>query len=236
MQKIIVSSDVKGIEIAKDKIYEVVDGKTVLFLSGGKTPEPLYKIFVKERVLKPGAVAIVDERFAKLKIKSEKLKVDEKILNEKMMKDSGLLDYLKAKRIPFYGILEDKPLEETARDYDNMVKSLFKKFSKRIAVLGIGEDGHIASLPAGKSENSNLKSQKFATDINYFPGEFRERISLTFQALSQMDLIIVLVFGSAKQNALDLMFSEGTIEEIPARFLNTSKVSHKTLLITDQKL
>ena len=51
-----------------------------------------------------------------------------------------------------------------------------------------------------------------------------------------MDLLIVLVFGSAKQTALKLMFTQGLIEEIPARFYTKQGIAKKTILITDQKV
>ena len=73
-------------------------------------------------------------------------------------------------------------------------------------------------------------------EIDNFPGKFKKRITLTFNALSKMDLMIVLVFGSAKKKALNLMFTQGSVEEIPARFFKLSDIAKKTILITDQKV
>src|SRR3989344_8244149 len=104
MQKIIVPSDLQGVEIAKDKIYASVDEKTVLFLSGGSTPKLLYQTLAKEKKLKVGVVAMVDERYftsEELKTKSGKLNST----NEKMMQDSGLLNSLTLQHIPFYSIV-----------------------------------------------------------------------------------------------------------------------------------
>ncbi len=44
MQIVIARSIQNGIEIAKEELYKRVDNKTVLFLSGGKTPKPLYEV------------------------------------------------------------------------------------------------------------------------------------------------------------------------------------------------
>lgn len=226
MQKIAVSSDLAGLELTKNKIYEIVDRKTVLFLSGGKTPTPLYKKFAKEKIIKPGAVAVVDERWGKLMHRAS---------NEKMIKDAGFWDYLKTKGVPFYGVLENKSLAETAKDYDETVRYLLKWFPKSVAILGMGGDGHIASLPP-ENEKLKVKSEKFVEEFDDFPAEQKERISLTFNALSQMDNIFLLVFGNDKKKGLKLLFEDGPIEEVPARFLNISPVSQRTLLITDQKI
>jgi len=65
---------------------------------------------------------------------------------------------------------------------------------------------------------------------------FKERITMTFLGLSMLDILIVLVFGNEKQNALKLLFSEGSEEEIPSRFYQRPDIAKKTLLITDQQL
>jgi 6-phosphogluconolactonase/glucosamine-6-phosphate isomerase/deaminase len=306
----------QGIKVAKHLLYKTVDPKTVLFLSGGTTPKPLYKALAQEKKLHVGAVAMVDERYGVPLHKNS---------NERMIKESGFLDYFKKIQVPFYpilrlhrhsgkGVTEGTPaprifmvqrdsgqarlagalasrlasrrsgrsgrsgrssglaslavrlvsarresrrakrvrmtLEETQRNYEKVVHHLFLTFSKRIAIMGIGEDGHTASLRAGTQnssvrqaqddpesiEGSKLKTQKYVIGISDFPGELKERITLTFKALSEMNLLIVLVFGSSKKNALNLMLTQGLEEEIPARFFNLPDVSRKTIVITDQKI
>lgn len=219
-----------GVELAKMEIYKIVDERTALFLSGGSTPKSLYQKLAKEEKLKVGAVAMVDERFGPPFHQNS---------NEKMIRETGFLSYLEEKKIPFYSILRFHPkgvASDIAGDYNKAVHDLFKKFQKRVAILGIGEDGHTAGLPAGKSQISNFKSQMLVTRIENFPGEFKKRVTLTFRALSKMDLLILLVFGKEKKKALEFLFSKGPISDVPARFFKTPKISQKTLLITDQKL
>lgn len=218
-----------GVELAKREIYKIIDERTALFLSGGSTPKHLYQILTKERKLKVGAVAMVDERFG-LPFHQNS--------NEKMIRETGFLSYLEEKKIPFYSILRFHPkgvASDIARDYDEVIQGLFKKFQKRVAILGIGADGHVAGIPP-RSEKLKVKSEKFAAEIDNFPGEFKKRITLTLNALSKMDSLMVLVFGEEKREALKLLFSKGSIAEVPARFFKTPEISQKTLLITDQKV
>ena len=155
-----------------------------------------------------------------------------------MIKNTGLLDYLKSVGIKFYPMIYGS-------DYYKDIHEDMDNSKNKIAIMGIGNDGHTASLPASPklqrgepagSQISNLKSQKYVEEINNFPIDPRERITLTFNALAQMDLLIILAFGSAKQNVLRKMFEEGLVEEIPARFYLREDIAKKTILITDQKI
>ncbi|MEK7092042.1 MAG: 6-phosphogluconolactonase [Patescibacteria group bacterium] len=147
-----------------------------------------------------------------------------------MIRDCGLVN---VESILQHG----KSLFETGELYDAKVRKLFLKYAHKVAVMGIGVDGHTAGIPA-KSQKIKVKSQKYdlVMNVNNFPGEFGQRITLTFRALEQMDLFIVLVFGSEKQSALNAMFRKGSEEEIPARFFLRPEIAKKTLLITDQNV
>lgn len=87
-----------------------------------------------------------------------------------------------------------------------------------------------------RNEKLKIKNEKFVESFDNFPGEFKQRISLTFVALSKMTLLIVLVFGNEKQKALHDMFMPGSTTEVPARFYLRKDITKKALLITDQKV
>jgi len=226
-----VKNEQEGIMLAKKKLYESCDKKSALFLSGGLTPKHLYETFAKEKKLKIGAAAMVDERFGKAFHENS---------NEKMMKKTGLLSFFKKNNIPFYSILKNGlDREQLAEEYDETVRFLLFHFERSIAVFGIGIDGHTAGLPANvKFWQEGIVQDKtsFVTEYNDTKGHYRERITLTFNAMSQIDMLVVLAFGENKKEALKKMFKEGPLEEIPARFYLKSGISQKTLLITDQKV
>ncbi|MCL5010437.1 MAG: 6-phosphogluconolactonase [Patescibacteria group bacterium] len=254
---ITVNNSSEGEKAAYDLLLKTLNKDSALFLSGGKTPVNLYKKLAQNNKVSIGAVGLVDERFGEAFHKGS---------NEKMIKNTGMLDFLERENIPFYSILDSgsalesglvasgikrtssshleggnsvgtgSDIESLSLSYERRVKDLFRKYKKRAAVLGIGEDGHIAGLPTGQTQKSKLKSQNYAESIRNFPGEFRERITLTFKALAQMDLLLVLVFGANKRKALSKVFEKETPEEIPARFLTRRDIAEKTILITDQKV
>lgn len=218
----------EAVKTVKELLYKLSSSKTLLFLSGGSTPKDLYINLAKEKKLKIATVALVDERFG--------LKMHENS-NEKMIEETGLFDYLKSSKIQIHKILKGSDINQTTKDYEKTVSGLFKTYKNKIAILGIGQDGHTAGLPAVvKNQKSRINNQELVTDVDDFPGEFSKRITLTFKALEQMDKIIVLVFGKEKKNALKQMFKKGLIEEIPARFFLKDGIAEKTILITDQKV
>src|SRR5437867_4486885 len=110
MQMIFVRHKLEGIEKAKEILYEKVGSQTLLFLSGGKSPKELYETLAREQKLIPGAVALVDERYGKPMHDNS---------NEKMIKQTGLLDYFIYKHIPWYSILHNNLTRtQTSRNYE----------------------------------------------------------------------------------------------------------------------
>ena len=231
-----VKSSEEGIEVCKKLLYEMVSKTSVLFLSGGSTPKVLYEILAKEQKLSAGAVAMVDERY----ITSSEFRVqssESPIANETMIGQTGLTQYLAEAKIRFYSILENKEIEDTAKDYDETVRFLFSYFQKSVAVLGIGADGHTAGIPAIEEISQKILDDKSSLVSSYEDEEsfYKKRITLTFLGLSKLDQVIVLVFGKDKKKALKLMFKNGSLTQIPARFLREKGITEKTILITDQE-
>jgi 6-phosphogluconolactonase/glucosamine-6-phosphate isomerase/deaminase len=175
---------------------------------------------------------VVDERFGE--------KLHERS-NEMMMKESGLLRYLELQNIPFYPILQSKGREETADLYDEKVRELHAIFQRSVALLGIGSDGHTAGIAGNRKDFKNPLFDKerqhlLVSEFHDEAGMFQERVTMTFLGLSMTDLLVVLVFGDDKKEALNWMFADGSEEEIPARFYKRPDIAQKTIIITDQAI
>lgn len=224
-----VRSQEEGVDVAKKVLYSICNKDTLLFLSGGKTPKSLYEQLAKEKKLKVGAVAMVDERYGEPFHETS---------NELMIEKTGFLNFLSSQNIPFYSVLENKRTRvETAKDYDQLLEHLLQSFHNKIGILGIGSDGHTAGLPVGiKNSELRMRNDALVAEFDDFPGPQKERITMTFKAISEFTSILVLVFGEDKKEALKEMFTRKSEEEIPARFYTRAEISQKTLLITDQKV
>lgn len=231
--KILQISDFQqAIEKAKEIVYEKVDKKTVLFLSGGATPKSLYASLVSDKILHPACVGMIDERYGK-KFHAQS--------NELMIRETGFLDYLSSQRIPFYPILNrTMSRQNTAKSYDKTTRDLFFHFPKSVAIMGIGTDGHTSSIIPNRKDFidpmfDDGKKQLFVGEFNDTKSDYKERIGMTFAGLSLIDYFIVLAFGKEKKKALQEMFNQGSLEEIPARFF-AQQASNNTIIITDQQV
>lgn len=232
MQIFVISDFQQAIEKTKEILYEKVDRKTVLFLSGGATPKSLYASLAHDKIIRPAAVGMIDERFGKKLHESS---------NERMMEDTGFLGYLEKQRIPFYPIITRKlSRKKTAEEYDKITRDLFFHFQKSIAIMGIGTDSHTAGIiPNRKDFIDPLfdegKKQLFVGEYNDEKSDYKERVSMTFAGLSLIDYFIILAFGKEKKKALQAMFTQGPLEEVPSRFF-MQQAPNNTIIITDQQV
>ncbi|HXS14941.1 MAG TPA: 6-phosphogluconolactonase, partial [Candidatus Saccharimonadales bacterium] len=162
--------------------------------------------------------------------------------NELMIKETGLLDYLKSIHTPFFPILplQKNNRKQTAQDYDQISRDLFFKFPRSVAVMGVGTGGHTASIIPNRKDFTDpmfeeAKQHLFVGELNDEKGAYGERVGMTFSGLSLIDYFVVLIFGKEKKKALKKMLENGPLEEIPARFFNQD-AAEKTIVITDQKI
>lgn len=227
-----VSDQEKGLDLSKKILYEIVNSKTAFYVSGGRTPKDLYISLAKEEEIIPGSVALVDERYGKPFHEES---------NELMLRETGFLRYLQMRDIPFNPILHGKSRDTTATDYDGKLRELFSRYQKHIAILGVGMDGHTAGIPADPSvwEEFRIKGRsqtEMAVDFDDHGKFYNERVTMSFLALSMMDVLIVLVFGQDKKRPLEWMFADGPEDEVPSRFFKREDMAPKTILITDQQI
>lgn len=219
---------------AHEILKEIVDSQTLLALSGGTSPD-YRKMIVKPmtplrplgfaqdsegRSILPGAVCVVDERYG------EPYHQDS---NERLLKDSGLLDFLDVKGIEFYKILEGKGIEQTAEDYDQLMSELLVRFPKRVGVMGVGGNLHTAGIFPLSRAITTAALVIFETVEDDFP----QRITLTLRALGQFQYFIILMFGESKKEALKVLLdeNENDLAKYPAIFYRKSL--SQSYLVTD---
>lgn len=207
-----------GNKKAHNILTKLVDKKTLLALSGGTSVD--YREILGPDELNPGAICVVDERFGVPFHKNS---------NELLMKKQGVKDFADRECIESHKILKGKDFLETAKVYEEEIESLFKTFTKKVGLMGIGSNLHTAGIfpysVAGKSPNF--------VEAEVVEDKFPKRITLTLKAIGEFTNFVILAFGKEKKDALRKVLDEGEndMQKYPAIFYRKSKI--KSYLITD---
>jgi 6-phosphogluconolactonase/glucosamine-6-phosphate isomerase/deaminase len=207
---------------AHELLKDLIDNASFLVLSGGTSPD-YRKIIVEPSDISVEAVCLADERFG--------LPLHENS-NELLLEDSGLVKYFEKWGIDFYKILEGQTFKKTMRDYNIVISQLFKKFKKKIGIMGIGANLHTAGIFPG-SQAVRSKNYVIGQEVS---DKFPKRITLTVKALEEFTNFIILMFGKEKQPLLRRLLERGVndVQKYPAIFYRKTKI--KNYLITDQDL
>ena len=118
--------------------------------------------------------------------------------NEKLVRETLLVD--KAAKAEFFGYYADgKTIEHRCRELDAEVR--FMPFPFACSLLGMGADGHFASLfpdADNLDEGLDLESHALCVPVQTAASP-HARVSLTLAALSRSDEIVLLFFGDDKR-------------------------------------
>lgn len=195
------------------------DGRCVAGLAGGSTPKALYERLAMEPYrsgVRWSGVDLVlgDERFVAPTDADSNLN----------MIRTALLDSLDGEAprlhpVPFDGMT----VNTAATAYQRTLQSLYGNATIDpvrpffdICFLGMGDDGHTASLLPG--QNSLLdERQRWVLPVT--EGRPEARVTLTFPVLESAKLVVFLVKGEGKRAMLDRILS-GTDSEVPASRLH----------------
>ena len=106
-------------------------------------------------------------------------------------------------------------LEAAAASYDQLVRTR-EPGDFDLVLLGLGPDGHVASLFPGFPQLD--VEDRIAVAVTDSPKPPPDRISLTFTALNQTGELWFLVSGSGKADAVSrALADDGSVHETPAR-------------------
>ena len=216
---------IKSLEIIKEKTHEECSKlllklisnhinefeKFSIGLSGGTTPELFYKLFAKKyHEYSNITFWTVDERH---------VDTTEKISNQKMI--NSIFNDTKLNMIK-YDYNEDPHL--SAENYTTKVFEKINKFN--IAVLGVGDDGHVASLFPNTRALESDKKGFVENEVNILT---KWRITSTYQLLADVESLYLFVTGENKKEVIQKIGNE---DDLPVNKL--IGLRKKTTLLTDQ--
>jgi 6-phosphogluconolactonase len=109
-------------------------------------------------------------------------------------------------------LVDELDSEQAASSYDAILGRLTERMHTSIAVCGLGEDGHVASLLAGDEKN---RSRARVLTTGPYSGLLRITVSMTF--LRTLPTIIVVASGRSKAKAMQRLTLPSP--DMPAAYL-----------------
>jgi 6-phosphogluconolactonase len=185
----------KGAQIICESAAEAIEsgGRFTFVLAGGSTPKKLYEMlaspYFRNRV--PWSKTQVfwgDERCVPPDHADSNFKMANDALISKVPIPANNIH-----RIP----AEMESPREAAKAYEQSIKSFFgtSTFHFDLVLLGMGEDGHTASLFPGTAA---LSERMHAVAANYVERLSSNRITLTLPALNSATRVMFLCVGQSK--------------------------------------
>jgi 6-phosphogluconolactonase len=206
-------------EVASVVANELVAGARAgksLVLTGGSTPGRAYEL-AAEREPDWSAASLWwgDERC---------VPPEDERSNFRLARES-LLDRIEAPPREVQRIRGELGGEEAAREYDELVRGA----SFDYILLGMGPDGHAASLFPGEPSLEETERRVVAAEAKLEP--FVERVTLTVPALCAAPEVVFIVTGEAKAEAVERAFARAPGPEAPASLIRSA--GGQTRLVVD---
>jgi 6-phosphogluconolactonase len=187
-------------------------GRFVVALSGGSTPKPLYKCLAGSPLREQFSwerthFVLGDERFVPEADPASNLGMIRR----------ALLDHVPLPAGHIHAVHTDGTPEQAAAAYEVTLRALYGADELQpgrvlldVCLLGMGEDGHIASLIPG--EPVLAERSRWVAAVGH--GRAEPRITLTYPALESSGAVVFLVSGESKRAMLDHVLLGG--DDVPA--------------------
>ncbi|HCI04118.1 TPA: 6-phosphogluconolactonase [Candidatus Peribacteria bacterium] len=194
----------KGVQLLTDSITRAFErrGHCTLGLSGGSTPRPIYtELGLSDLEWEKVSVFLIDERY---------VPPDDKHSNQGMIQDT----LLKHARIPHSQIyFPDTSLNipDCVQSYTSDLKDLFSEWLPDVVLLGMGEDGHIASLFPPLSDDA-VSDKHFTLHATTDVFDVHDRLTLSLNVIGSASEHILILKGAEKIRVFEEMMESSEDE------------------------
>ena len=201
-------------------------GQFVVALTGGSSPVAIYKLLAT-----PEYSAKIDWNNVFVFWGDERwVPLDDDRSNAKMSSDT-LLNHVglpKGNIFPMYK--DDITPEDYAQEYEQSIKKIAGEDGQfDLVLLGMGDDGHTASLFPGEAVLQEIDKWVAAY---YLESQKMHRITLTAPIINRAKQIVVITFGKNKAHALnEVLYGVYNPEKYPTQLIKP--VDGKLLFLTD---
>jgi 6-phosphogluconolactonase len=182
------------IQLAADAM--AIRGRFIVALAGGSTPRLLYTLLTQ-----PARLAQIDWSRVIVFWGDERCVPPDDPQSNYRMAQQVLLDHVPLQVEKVHRIFGELEPEQAAQKVELELRQVFPRVAKPcfdLVLLGLGDDGHTASLFPGSPALS--ETERWVTPVEHVvpPPPLVTRISLTFPVLNSAAYVLFLVSGSEK--------------------------------------
>ena len=197
------------VDVAHQSITE--RGRFIVALAGGSTPRTLYELLAseewRERVEWDKTLVVFGDERA---VSPDDEQSNYRMARQSLLEKTGILS-----RNVYRMRGEDKDLEAAARDYEAQLREMGAPLD--LALLGMGEDGHTASLFPHTSTLEEKVRWCVATDVAPLEPHVR-RLTLTYPVFNAARHVFILATGAGKaQRVAAALQGERDVKTMPVQ-------------------
>lgn len=194
-------------------------------LSGGSTPKAIFQLLSGSPNCKQ-----INWNFVKLFWSDERnVSPEDKESNYRMAMDAGFTSLPIPEQNIFRMPADEQDIEAAAKIYENIIIEQIPSKSFDLVMLGMGEDGHTASL---FPKTHGLHAEDRLVIANFIPQKNTWRMTLTFECINSSHNIAIYVLGKSKALMLKhVLTSPYNTDQLPIQKIGTRL--HKALWIVD---
>jgi 6-phosphogluconolactonase len=199
-----------------DELVAAARSPSMILLTGGRSPGRAYELAAeREPDWSAASVWWGDERC---------VPPDDERSNFRLARET-LLDRLEARPREVQRIRGELGGEEAAREYDELLRDV----SPDLVLLGIGADGHAASLFPDEPTLDERERRAIPAEAKLEP--FVERVTLTVPVLSSAPNVVFIVTGEQKADAVERAFARPPDPSAPASMIRSA--AGRTKVVAD---
>jgi 6-phosphogluconolactonase len=216
--ELIVAVDSEAVaSIVADELDEAARAGRAIVLTGGTSPARAYQLAAEREPDWSGAsLWWGDERC----VPPEDDRSNFKLTRE------NLLDRLQAQPAEVRRIRGELGAEVAAAEYDALLRDVRLRF----VLLGLGPDGHTASLFPNAPTLTELERRAVAAEAKLEP--FVDRVTMTVPVLSSAPDVVFIVTGEDKAEAVERAFARPPDPSTPASLIRST--AGTTRVVADQ--
>jgi 6-phosphogluconolactonase len=203
--------------VVADELVGAARSGSSIVLTGGSAPARAYELCAeRERDWSAASLWWGDERC---------VPPEDERSNFRLARET-LLDHLEAAPREVQRIRGELEPDEAAREYDELLRNV----RLDLVLLGLGPDGHAASLFPLSPALEERERRAIATEAKLEP--FVERVTMTLPVLCSAPLVLFIVTGESKADAVERAFGLPPSPEAPAGLIRST--AGRTVVVADE--